>query len=77
MNESVADCIATLRIRDELENGSDIIAQAITELMRTMRKIGFPEITLESRKSNITNCFSKQETADTFLDGILQYRGLK
>ena len=39
MNESVADCIATLRIRDELENGSDIIAQAVTDLVGTMREI--------------------------------------
>ena len=77
MNESVADCIATLRIRDELENGSDTIAQAVTELLGTMRDIGFPDVTLESRKSNIMNCLSKRETADTFIDGILQYRGLK
>ena len=77
MNESVADCIATLRIRDELENGSDIIAQAVTDLVGTMREIGFPEMTLESRKLNIMNCLSKRETANTFLDSILQRRGLK
>ena len=77
IKESVADCIATLRIRDELENGSDTIAQAVTELLGTMRDIGFPDVTLESRKSNIMNCLSKRGTADTFLDGILQYRGLK
>ena len=77
MNESVADCIATLRIRDELENASHTIAQAVTELMGTMREIGFPEMTLESRKSNIMNCHSKLETANAFLDGILQHRGLK
>lgn len=77
MNESIADCIATLRMRDELDKGSEILLQSVINLMDAMRKVGFPDSTLNSRKSNILNCLEKQVTAQTFLDGILRYRGLK
>lgn len=77
MNESIADCIATLRIRDEFDDGQDILASAIAELTAAMQAIGFPEITVESRISNITNCFQKAETATAFTDGVLEYRELK
>ena len=77
MNESIADCVATLRMRDELDKGSEILLQSIISLMDDMRKAGFPDPTLNSRKSNILNCLEKQVTAQTFLDGILRYRGLK
>ena len=77
MNESIADCIATLRIRDEFDDGQDIMAAAVAELRAAMQAIGFPEITVESRVSNITNCFQKAETATAFTDGVLKHRELK
>ncbi len=77
MNESIADCIATLRIRDELDNGKDIVVQAVKELVRAMLEVGFPISTADSRKSNIMNCLKKDDSAQTFLDDVLKYRGLK
>ena len=77
MNESIADCIAALRIRDEFDDGQDIMAAASAELRSAMQAIGFPDITVESRISNITNCFQKAETATAFTDGVLEHRGLK
>ena len=53
MNESIADCIATLRIRDEISEGEGVVFQAVEQLMHDMIKIGFPTLTMESRKANI------------------------
>ena len=77
MNESIADCIATLRIRDEINEGEDVVLQAVEQLMQDMIKIGFPAVTTESRKANIFNCLQKNETADAFIDGVLKHRKLK
>ena len=33
MNESIADCIATLRIRDEITGGEDVVLQAVEQLI--------------------------------------------
>ena len=77
MNESIADCIATLRIRDEIEGGKDVIFQAVEQLMKDMRKIGFPAATMDSRKSNILKCWNKENSAAYFIDNILRHRGLK
>ena len=59
MNESIADCIATLRIRDEIIGGEDVAIQAVEQLIKDMIKIGFPALTMESRKANILNCLQK------------------
>ena len=77
MNESIADCIATLRIRDEITGGEDVVFQAVEQLMRDMIKIGFLTLTMESRKANILNCLQKNESADAFIDGVLWHRKLK
>lgn len=77
MNESISDCIATLRIRDEYEEGESIVKSAIGELKTAMSEMGFPSSTVGSRITNISNCFEKDETADEFIDGVLDYRGLK
>ena len=53
MNESIADCIATLRIRDEIGTGRDVVIQAVQQLVEDMAKIGFSATTTYSRKSNI------------------------
>ena len=77
MNESIADCIATLRIRDEINRGEDVVYRAVEQLMQDMIKIGFPAMTIESRKANILNCLQKNETVDAFIDGVLKHRKLK
>ena len=77
MNESIADCIATLRIRDEINEGEDVVLQAVEQLIQDMIKIGFPAVTTESRKSNILNCLNKEKSATSFIDGVLRHRGLK
>ena len=77
MNESIADCIATLRIRDETNGGKDVVLQNVEHLMKAMTKIGFHESTKNSRKSNILNCVNKENSADFFVEGILRHRGLK
>ena len=77
MNESIADCIATLRIRDEITGGEDVVFQAVEHLTEDMIKIGFPTLTMESREANILSCLQKNESADAFIDGVLQHRKLK
>jgi len=77
MNESIADCIATLRIRDEINEGEDVVLQAVEQLMQDMIKIEFPAVTIESRKSNILNCLNKEKSATSFIDGVLRHRGLE
>ena len=77
MNESIADCIATLRIRDEITGGEDVVFQAAEQLIKDMIKMEFPTLTIESRKANILNCLQKNESADAFIDGVLRHRELK
>ena len=77
MNESIADCIATLRIRDEINRGEDVVFLAVEQLVQDMITIGFPAMTTESRKANILNCLQKNETVDAFIDGVLKHRKLK
>ncbi|MBL6595945.1 MAG: hypothetical protein ISP43_03830 [Candidatus Puniceispirillum sp.] len=77
MNESIADCIATLRIRDEIDNGASRINDAAQALASAMAVVGFPKITIDSRLSNINNCRLKDTTADDFINGVLAHRGLK
>ena len=50
MNESIADCIATLRIRDEDKNGETIILNVLLELKKTMNSLGFPSSSFNTRK---------------------------
>jgi len=76
MNESISDCIATLRIRDEYEEGQSILKSAISELETAMNEMGFPSTSVGSRISNISNCFEKKETAQEFIEGVLEFRGL-
>ena len=77
MNESIADCIATLRIRDEISEGEGVVYQAVEQLLQDMIKIGFPTLTMESRKANILNCLQRNESADAFIAGVLRHRKLK
>ena len=77
MNESIADCVATLRIRDEITGEENIVFQAVEQLIKDMIKMGFPTLTIESRKANILNCLRKNESADAFIDTVLRHRKLK
>jgi hypothetical protein len=77
MNESIADCIATLRIRDEIGTGRDIVLQAVHQLVEDMVKIGFSATTTYSRQSNILNCLEKEEGAEAFIYQILRHRELR
>ena len=76
MNESISDCIAILRLRDE--DGYDRAAfDRVAAAMRSdMAKVGFPEISISSRISNIDNCFTKYGEPQDFINGILEQRGL-
>jgi hypothetical protein len=76
MNESISDCVAILRLRDEEgydRAGFDRVAVA---MRGDMEKIGFPEISISSRIGNIENCFANYGAPQDFVDGILMQRGL-
>lgn len=77
MNESIADCIAAMRIRDDYEQGRRMMTIITEELKKAMETAGFAAVTISSRLSNIKNCLNRDETAATFLDGVLQHRGLR
>jgi hypothetical protein len=76
MNESISDCVAILRLRDE--DGYDRAAfNRVAAAMRNdMVKIGFPEISISSRISNIDNCFTKYGAPQDLVNGILKKRDL-
>lgn len=76
MNESIADCIAILTLRDEESYNIEGLARVVKAMRNDMEKIGFPEISVSSRISNVTNCFNKEETADQFVKKVLNRRGL-
>ena len=69
--------MAILRIRDADKDGKTLMDAAVLALTADMAKVGFATITIESRVSNIKNCFEKPMNASAFLSGILEYRGLK
>ena len=77
MNESISDCVAILRLRDE-DGYDDAAFNRVAAAMRNdMAKFGFPEISISSRISNIDNCFSKYGAPQDFVNGILEQRGLR
>tara|TARA_B100000963_G_C22462872_1_gene596491 strand:- start:423 stop:548 length:126 start_codon:yes stop_codon:yes gene_type:complete len=40
MNQSIANCIATLRIRDDLDGWTNVVLQAVEHWIITVTKIG-------------------------------------
>jgi len=77
MNESIADCIAILRLRDEEgydAAGFDSVAAA---LGAEMGRIGFAEISIASRIANIRHCFAEYGTPEDFIAGVLRQRRLR
>ena len=77
MNESIADCIAILRVRDEEESTYESYENLITSLEKDMKHIGFPVISISSRISNISNCYKDYESAKSFISGVLEKRSLE
>ena len=77
MNESIADCIAILRFRDDEESTYESYENLIASLEKDMENIGFPVISISSRMSNISNCYKDYGSANSFISGVLAKRGLE
>ena len=76
MNESISDCVAILRMRDEDAYDRAGFDRVATAIRQAMEKIGFPEISISSRIGNIDNCFTKYGSPGDFVAGVLKDRGL-
>ena len=74
MNESIADCIAILRMRDETADSQTQIKNVTIALTQAMDAVGFPPSTIDSRISNIDNCTQKNSTAAEFIKAVLDHR---
>lgn len=75
-NESISDCVAIRRLRDEEGFGKQAFDK-VTATMRTdMAKIGFPESSIASRIRNIAGCFKNPASARDLIRQVLQERGL-
>jgi|TARA_B110000483_G_scaffold206252_1_gene250444 hypothetical protein len=77
MKESIADCIAAIRIREKNKNGKTLIVNALFELKKTMSILNFPISSIKSRELNIKNCFKKKISSKIFIFNVLKKRGLK
>jgi hypothetical protein len=76
MNESISDCVAILRLRDEDDYDRAAFDRVAAAMRNDMAKIGFPEISISSRISNIDNCFTKSGAPQDFVNRILKKRDL-
>ena len=74
MNESIADCIAILRMRDETTDSKTQIKNVTHVLRQAMDAVRFPPSTIDSRISNIDNCAQKDSTAAEFIKAVLDHR---
>ena len=74
MNESIADCIAILRMRYETTNSQAQIKNVTMALRQAMGEVCFPPSTIDSRISNINNCAQKNTTAVEFIKAVLDHR---
>ena len=74
MNESIADCIAILRMRDETTDSQAQIKNVTTALRQAMDAVGFSPSTIDSRISNIDNCAQKDTTAVEFIKAVMDHR---
>ena len=76
MNESISDCVAILRMRDEDGYDRAAFSRVAAAMRHDMAKIGFPEISIGSRIGNIDNCYTKYGSPRDFVMGVLKQRGL-
>ena len=72
MNESIADCVAILRVREE---ANESYAAVIDGLKTAMTRVGFPKISTDSRISNVTNCYDNYGSSTEFIEGVLTQSG--
>lgn len=76
MNESISDCVAIRRLRDEEGFGNQAFDKVTAALRTDMAKIGFPESSIASRIRNISGCFENPASARDLIRQVLQERGL-
>ena len=72
MNESIADCVAILRVREEANESFDGVIEG---LKTAMALVGFPKISTDSRISNVTNCYQDYESSAEFIESVLNQSG--
>ena len=68
MNESIADCVAILRVREE---ANESYAAVIDGLKTAMTRVGFPKSSTDSRMSNVINCYENYGSSAEFIGGVL------
>lgn len=69
MNESIADCVAILRVREEADESFSAV---IESLESAMTLVGFPKSSTDSRLSNIMNCYQNYGSSTDFIGGVLE-----
>ena len=75
-NESISDCVAIRRLRDEERFGNQALDK-VTAAMRTdMARAGFPESSIAGRIRNISGCFKNPASAGDLIRQVLQERGM-
>ncbi|MEO9876878.1 MAG: hypothetical protein ABJM26_03450 [Anderseniella sp.] len=75
-NESISDCVAIRRLRDEEGFDDKAFGKVAGTLRNDMAKIGFPESSIASRIRNIAGCFKNPASARDLIRQVLQERGL-
>jgi hypothetical protein len=75
-NESISDCVAIRRLRDEEGFGRPAFDKVTAALRADMAKVGFPESSIASRIINISGCFENPASARDLVRHVLQERGL-
>ena len=76
MNESISDCIAILRLRDEEKYDAAGLEKVSSAMRAEMSKIGFPEISISSRIRNIHGCYRRVGDSQELVTRVLGERGL-
>ena len=76
MNESIADCVAILRVREESGGDDSELERTLEVLSDVMRQVGFPDISIDSRAANIRHCYRNYGSSEEFIRGVLRERGL-
>ena len=74
MKESIADCIAALRMRKSEEI---LLIEALLELKKAMSALGFPLTSIKSRELNISNCFKNKISTKLYISKVLKKRGFE
>ena len=74
MNKRIADYIASLRFRGAYQKSEADPKNLIAALRLDMEQIGFPEISVSSRISNITNCYNQYGLAGIYIRNVLEQR---